>query len=85
MSSDVVIKLSVIITLGLVLISAMIILGLVAIHTDRDVSEPVALIFIGMIILGLLGGISWWRNGHRWHIQADNDNERTGMFESDAD
>lgn len=87
MGNGTIVKISVIVTLGIVLISGIIILGIVAIHTDRGLGSPVVLIFIGMIMLGLLGGITWWRNGHpHFEVQVDrNDHERTGNFESDAD
>lgn len=76
MESNAVVKVSVIITLGLVLISAIVILGIVAIRTDRGLGPPAALIFIGMIILGLLGGVSWWRNGHHhWRVRVDSNGQ----------
>jgi hypothetical protein len=79
MENDTIVKISVIITLGLVLISAIIILGIVAIHTDRSLGPPAALVFVGMIILGLLGGVSWWRNGHRhWRVRVDRNGHEEG-------
>lgn len=73
-----IVKVAAIVTLGVILLAAVIGLTLVAVTTDRDLFRAEALTFAGVVLLAAIGGASWWRlrrPRHRWHIDLERNGE----------
>jgi protein-S-isoprenylcysteine O-methyltransferase Ste14 len=68
------VKIVAIITLGAILLAAVIGLVIVAVLTDRDLFRAQTLTFAGVVLLATLGGLSWaalHRRRRRWHVDVE--------------
>jgi protein-S-isoprenylcysteine O-methyltransferase Ste14 len=73
-TDDAWVKVATIVVLGLVLVTAVVGTTIVAVLTDRDVARAEYLTFGGALLLGALGGVSWWQlRRHRWRVHVDRD------------
>lgn len=73
MADDTWIRVVTIVALAVVLTTAVIGITVVAVFTTRDLWRAEVLTFAGVVLLGALGGVSWWalrRHPHRWRVQV---------------
>jgi high-affinity Fe2+/Pb2+ permease len=77
LSDEVAVKVVTIVMLGLVLITAVIGITVVAVTTDRDLARAEALTFGGALLLAALGGVSWLalRRRHRWRVNLEHNGD----------
>ncbi|MET0786839.1 MAG: hypothetical protein ABWY25_09050 [Paenisporosarcina sp.] len=62
-----------IVTLGVIVMTAIIGLTIVAVTTDRELLKAEFLIFIIVLLIATLGGVSWvmLRRRKNWHINVE--------------
>lgn len=77
---DLIIRVVVVVTLGVVLCFAVVGLTVVAVATDRDMARPEFLTFGGVVMLAALGGVSWWSLRRHWRVRIErNGNGGNGL------
>lgn len=78
---DTIIKVATIVMLGLILITSVIMIGVVAVKTDRDLFRAELFTFGGALLLAALGGVQWYRLRYRrrWHLSVDREEPENGM------
>ena len=76
---ELIVRLVTIITLGVILLTAVIGLTIVSVMTDRNMARAEGLTFAGVVLLGALGGFSaaMLRRRHRWRVHVERENGAT--------
>jgi hypothetical protein len=74
--SDVAVRVTALIVLGVVLVAAIAGLTVVAVLTDRDLTRPEVLTFVLALCVAGLGGYSFLslRRRHRWRVEREDVN-----------
>lgn len=75
MEDSTVIKLATIITLGVIVLTSVVGIILVAITTDRDVFRAEMLAAGGLLLIAGVGGLSWALRRRRWRFQVQREEE----------
>lgn len=77
MNETTIIKIVTIVTLGVICLASVVMLGVVAITTDRDLFRAEVLTYAAVALIAALGGVSWWQmHRHHWRLRVDRNGER---------
>jgi membrane protein YdbS with pleckstrin-like domain len=73
---ELVVRVVTILTLGVLLLAAIVGITITAVMTDRNVWRAEVLTFGGVVLLGALGGVSWLtlRRRRRWRVNVERSN-----------
>ena len=73
---DVIVRVVTIVTLGVILVTAVIGLTVVGVMTDRDLFRAEAMTFGGVALVAALGGVSWWTaRRHHWRVRVEHNGD----------
>jgi hypothetical protein len=79
---EIVLKAITILVLGGIVMTAIAGLTVTAVLTDRDLRFPEELTFAGVVLIAVLGGLTWlgFHRRRRWHVEVDH-NGRGGPLD----
>ena len=71
-----ILRMTAVIVLGTLIAIAVVMTGLVAIFTDRNVSRAEVLEATGALMICALAGVSWWQTHrrHHWRVNVERNN-----------